>query len=68
MATAKVMAGEPSDQEMADLHRKQRMIQGSRKQLTDDTKAAIRRQRTTIEKLQADNAALKKVRNTLHDD
>eukprot|EP00742_Colponemidia_sp_Colp-10_P000533 GILJ01000580.1.p1 GENE.GILJ01000580.1~~GILJ01000580.1.p1 ORF type:complete len:574 (-),score=156.25 GILJ01000580.1:1098-2819(-) len=47
------------ENELQDLHRKYRMIEGDRKAYSDDSQTTIRKQRNTIEKLKKDNELLK---------
>mmetsp|Transcript_37189 Transcript_37189/g.91942 ORF Transcript_37189/g.91942 Transcript_37189/m.91942 type:complete len:559 (-) Transcript_37189:205-1881(-) len=55
------LKGQTSEVEtqLAELHRKYRIMEGNRKSYSEDSQNHIRRQRQTIEKLKADNQALK---------
>jgi len=45
--------------ELADLHKKYRIIEGDRKAYSDESQSVLRKQRATIDKLKADNQQLK---------
>ena len=45
--------------QLAELHRKYRIMEGNRRQYSEDSQNVIRRQRAAIDKLKADNLALK---------
>lgn len=47
------------EQQLADLHRKYRIMEGNRKSYSEDSQNIIKRQRAAIEKLKQDSAALK---------
>mmetsp|Transcript_2665 Transcript_2665/g.3018 ORF Transcript_2665/g.3018 Transcript_2665/m.3018 type:complete len:559 (-) Transcript_2665:802-2478(-) len=53
--------GAPSEVEtqLAEMHRKYRIMEGNRKSYSEDSQVIIRRQRATIEKLKNDNISLK---------
>uniref|UniRef100_A0A7S0SDG4 ODAD1 central coiled coil region domain-containing protein n=1 Tax=Mantoniella antarctica TaxID=81844 RepID=A0A7S0SDG4_9CHLO len=53
-----VQTSEVEDQ-LAELHRKYRIMEGNRKSYSEDSQNHIRRQRQAIEKLKEDNASLK---------
>lgn len=45
--------------QVAEIQRKYRIMEGSRRSYSEDSQATIRRQRATIEQLKADNTKLK---------
>lgn len=47
------------EQQLTEMQRKYRMLEGNQKKWTENSQYTIRRQRLAIEKLKADNAALK---------
>lgn len=55
------MHGDKDDVELqvAEIQRKYRIMEGSRRSYSEDSQATIRRQRATIEQLKADNSKLK---------